>query len=113
MIMVFLLALVLMLVSCNEACRLWTVHNSPSGECQCGASQSVHCERDNMRISLLKCYCMPYNRDFNPTVVGPCNAMCRRAGADYNYYGVLNLSDDVTLLNSELLRMQCSEKASM
>ena len=79
MIMIFLLALVLMLVSCR-------LHNSPSGECKCGASQSVHCERDNKRISLLKCYCMSYNT----TDIGPnCNAMCRREGADY--YSVLNL----------------------
>ena len=33
--------------------------------CQCGDSLHgvVHCDRDNKRISLLKCYCMSYNRD--------------------------------------------------
>ena len=103
--MVFLLALVLLLVSCSEACPPWTVYSSASGECQCGDSLRgvVHCDRDNKRISLLQCYCMSYNRNFNMTVVGPCNAMCRRMGADrYHSYNVLNVSDGVSLLNSEL-----------
>ena len=103
--MVFLLALVLLLVSCSEACPPWTVYSSASGECQCGDSLRgvVHCDRDNKRISLLQCYCMSYNWNFNMTVVGPCNAMCRRMGADrYHSYNVLNVSDGVSLLNSEL-----------
>ena len=102
---VFLLALVLLLVSCSGACPPWTVFSSPSGECQCGDGLYgvVHCDRDNKRISLLKCYCMSYNMDFNMTVVGPCNAMCRKASTDYyGYYNLLNVSDDASLLNSEL-----------
>ena len=99
--MFFLLVLVFILVSCSGACPPWTVYSSASGECQCGDSLHgvVHCDRDNKTISLLKCYCMSYNRDFNMTVVGPCNAMCRES---YHSYNVLNASDDVSLLNSEL-----------
>ena len=103
--MLFLLVLVFILVSCSGACPPWTVYSSASGECQCGDSLHgvVHCDRDNKTISLLKCYCMSYNRDFNMTVVGPCNAMCRVMGANrYHSYNVLNVSDDVSLLNSEL-----------
>ena len=103
--MFFLLALMFILVSCSGACPPWTVDSSASGECQCGDSLHgvVHCDRDNKRISLLKCYCMSYNRDFNTTVVGPCIAMCRGMGAGrYVSYSVLNVSDDVSLLNSEL-----------
>ena len=86
-------------------CPPWTVFSSSSGECQCrnGLDGVVHCDRDSKQISLLLCYCMSYNRDFNMTVVGPCNVMCRRMGADrYHSYNVLNVSDDVTLLNSEV-----------
>ena len=99
--MLFLLVLVFILVSCSGACPPWTVYSSASGECQCRDSLHgvVHCDRDNKTISLLKCYCMSYNRDFNMTVVGPCNAMCR---GSYHSYNVLNVSDDVSLLNSEL-----------
>ena len=102
--MVFLLALVLLLVSCSGACPPWTVFSSPSGECQCGDGLHgvVHCDRANKQISLKKCYCMSYNMDFNMTVVGPCNAMCRKVTDYYGYYTVLNVSDDVSLLNSEL-----------
>ena len=103
--MFFLLVLVFILVSCSGACPPWTVYSSASGECQCGEGLHgvVRCDRDNKRISLLKCYCMSYNRDFNTTVVGPCNAMCRGMGAHrYHSYNVLNVSDDVSLLNSEL-----------
>ena len=92
-------------VSCSGACPPWTVSSSASGECQCGDALHgvVYCDRDNKRISLLKCYCMSYNRDFNTTVVGPCNAMCRKmSGDNYYSYHVLNVSDDVSLLNSEL-----------
>ena len=101
--MFFLLALVFIFVSCSGACPPWTVSSSASGECQCGDALHgvVYCDRDNKRISLLKCYCMSYNRDFNTTVVGPCNAMCRDMGG-YHSYNVLNISDDVSLLNSEL-----------
>ena len=45
----------------------------------------------------ISCYGMSYNRDFNATVVGPCSAMCKRK---HDYQNVI--SDDVTLLNSEL-----------
>ena len=103
--MFFLLALVFISVSCSGACPPWTVYNSASGECQCGDGLHgiVHCDRQNKRISLLKCYCMSYNRDFNTTVVGPCNVMCKGMGANrYHSYNVLNVSDDVSLLNSEL-----------
>ena len=103
--MFFLLALVFISESCSGACPPWTVCNSASGECQCGDTLHgvVHCERENKRISLLKCYCMSYNRDFNTTVVGPCSTMCRRPGVRFfGSYKMLNVSDDVTLLNSEL-----------
>ena len=102
--MFFLLALVFILVSCSGACPPWTVYSSASGDCECGDALHgvVHCDRDNKRISLLKCYCMSYNRDFNTTVVGPCNAMCREMGAVHYPYNVLNVSADVSLLNSEL-----------
>ena len=54
--MVFLLALVLLLVSCSEACPPWTVYSSASGECQCGDGLHgvVHCDRANKQISLKK-----------------------------------------------------------
>ena len=90
--MFFLLALVFILVNCSGACPPWTVYSSASGECQCGdvLHDVVHCDRDNKRISLLKCYCMSYNRDFNMTVIGPCNAMCRGMSNDhYHSYNVL------------------------
>ena len=81
------------------------MYSSASEECQCGdhLHRVIHCDRDNKKISLLKCYCMSYNRNFNTTVVGPCNVMCRVMGANrYHSYNVLNVSDDVSLLNSEL-----------
>ena len=85
-------------MSCSGACPPWTVYSSASGDCQCGDTLHgvVHCDRGN-KISLLRCYCMSYNRDFNTTLVVPCNAMCKRK---HDYQNVI--SDDVTILNSEL-----------
>ena len=103
LVMVSMLALVFMLVDFSVACPPWTVYNTTSGECQCGDHLSgvVKCDSDSKKILLLQCYCMSYNRDFNTTVVGPCNAMCRREGAVfYGPYRVLNIRD-VTQLNSE------------
>ena len=104
MVMVSLIALVLMLVSCSRACPPWTVFSSSSGECQCGDGVYgvIYCDSDfKIIISLLQCYCMSYNSDFNTTIVGPCNAMCRREGAVfYGPYRVLNIRHE-TLLNSE------------
>ena len=104
LVMVSVLALVLMLASCSVACPLWTVYNATSGKCQCGNMLygAVRCESVSNKVSLLQCYCMSYNRDFNTMVVGPCNVMCRRGGFDYfGSYIVLNVSD-VSLLNSEI-----------
>ena len=91
-----------MTVSCGGACPPWTVNSSSSGECQCGENLEdvVYCDSDSKKISLLQCYCMSYNRDFNTTVVGPCNAMCTKR--ERQYYNVLNISGDVSLLNNEL-----------
>ena len=105
MVMVSLIALVLMLLSCSGACPPWTVFSSSSGECQCGDGLYgvVYCDSDFKTISLLQCYCMSYNSDFNMTVVGPCNAMCGKVSTySYGYYDLLNVSDDASLLNGEL-----------
>ena len=96
----------LMLVNYTGACQqLWTLHsNASDGECQCGDRLNgvVHCDSDSNHLSLLQCYCMSYNRDFNTTVVGMCNALCDREGVFYGSYNVLNASGDATQLNSEI-----------
>ena len=69
------------------------MYSSSSGECQCGDNLNgvVYCDSDSKQISLLQCYCMSYNSDFNMTVVGPCNTMCKENN-------VLNVSDVVSHL---------------
>ena len=77
--------MVFILVSCSGACPPWTVYSSASGECQCGDALHgvVYCDRDNKRISLLKCYCMSYNRDFNTTVVAQWALQCNVQGNEW------------------------------
>ena len=76
---------------------LWTVLNSTSGECQCGNNLEgvVHCDSVSKQISLLVCYCMSYSKDFNTTVVGPCNVLCSKGPKGYGSYNVLKVDGDL------------------
>lgn len=61
-------------------CRVWFSYNTTSNRCECGSRLGgvVDCDSANMRVSLLYCYCMTYNKRDDTVVVGACAAMCTR-----------------------------------
>ena len=100
------LLLVLLLVVFTKGCPPWTIYNNSSGQCQCGNSLGgvVHCNRETLKVSVLHCYCMTYNRQTNVTLVGHwiyrCMFSYSKDGGCKSHKEVK--SNDSKLLNQEM-----------
>ena len=75
--------LLLVVVASCEVCPPWTLPYSSAQDntthCKCGDDllDIVECNSQTLQVSVVSCYCMTYNEQFNKTLVGRCPITCR------------------------------------
>ncbi len=77
-------------------CYPWMFRNPRNGNCECSniPQNSVLCDAEISRTSILDCYCMTYDNESNETQLGRCVYGCGHK-TDTVFYTLPNNTDDL------------------
>ena len=102
---IFILLVMIPMVTSYGACPPWTLYNSTLDQCQCGSSLGgvVRCNKETLKVSVLKCYCMTFSTRAHQAVITKCLISCTNSKRDHDcgvYHHIVN-TNDTTLINNK------------
>ena len=91
----------------TSSCPPWFIQENTTGQCLCGneLNGALSCDNKEMKIYIIKCYCMTYDNELGITA-GSCfiNCILRKSNISFQMY--LKVPSDVNELNEAL----CGER---